>query len=131
LICRDDATKVSVNVPSGQMPLLDLTMIRRLFTRAGTLLFVGVLLCVPGLTRVSQRIGASPAPTLSFSKSTECPPKKTTVAPTVRHVVVAFVDDVVPASAAWPRWTLDSPAPLSPVVVTPGPLRAPPSSRLA
>ncbi|HEX3702045.1 MAG TPA: hypothetical protein VHU82_01865 [Vicinamibacterales bacterium] len=113
------------------MPLLDSALIRRLFARAGTFSFVVVLLCVPGLTRAGQRIATSQAPTLSFSKSTECPPKKAAAVAAVIHIAVAFVGVIVPAPAARPQWTLDSPAPLSPVVFSPGPLRAPPVSRLA
>lgn len=110
------------------MPLIQSTTIRRLLARAGTLLFVGVLLCVPGLTRVGQHIAGSRAPTLSFSKSTECPPRKMAAAPAALGIVAIFVDADVAACVACRRWAIDAAAPLSPVVFTPHPLRAPPST---
>jgi len=115
----------------GQTPSSHTTAVRRLFARASMLLFVGVLCCVPGLTRVNQRINTSAAPTLSFSKSTECPPEKVSAARVALEIVYAF--PCVPAPARtlrqrrWPATSL----PLSPALVSPRPLRAPPAALFA
>jgi hypothetical protein len=112
------------------MPSTQSTTIRRLFARATTLLFVGVLLCVPGLTRVGQRIATSQAPTLSFSKSTECPPKRIDGVRVADVRADFFADDAPPCTAA-ARWTPAVHVPLSPAVFCPRPLRAPPSTSLS
>jgi hypothetical protein len=94
------------------------------------LLGVLVLICVPGLTRMSQRLEtASHAP--SFAKNIDCPPKKVTVAPAtaLASPVSLTTFDLVPvvpfASVA------DASLPRSPFRSTPGPLRAPPLALLA
>jgi hypothetical protein len=94
----------------------------------GVLVFV--LLCVPALTRVGQRLETSSlAP--SFSRNIDCPPKKVTVVPVqdvvspilIRTLVAMPVARIAPPPAtALPR---------SPHLATPLPLRAPPSAPFA
>jgi hypothetical protein len=94
--------------------------------RLGALLCVCCLLCVPALTRMTQKLAPeSHAP--SFSKNIDCPPKKVTVAPvvaiaspiplngfeTLRPARLALLTDLIP--------------PPSPTASAPHPLRAPPS----
>ena len=106
-------------------------MIRCLFARAGTLFFVGVLLCVPGLTRVGQRVNTSQGPTLSFSKSTDFPPKKITI----EHVrlIVSWADLICAETTR--VWVFVRPVDATPPPAftgsAPRPLRAPPSARLS
>ncbi len=113
------------------MSLLHATPFQRLLARITTLLFIGVLLCVPGLTRVSQRISTSPAPRLSFSKSTECPPKKMAVTRTALETSGTFLYEGALAATTSRRWLPDVAVPISPTVFSPRPLRAPPASPLA
>jgi hypothetical protein len=61
------------------MSAVDFAPFRRLIVRTSTLLFVCVLLCVPGLTRAGQHVSTTQGPTLSFAKSTDFPPKKITI----------------------------------------------------
>jgi hypothetical protein len=101
-----------------------------LLARASVLLAVLVLVCVPGLTRMGQKLEtASRAP--SIAKNVDCPPKKVTVSPATAVAtpipVTAF--DLVPAA----RSTVvpDPALPPSPQRFGPRPLRAPPLTLLA
>jgi hypothetical protein len=101
-----------------------------LLARVSALFAVLVLICVPGLTRMSQRLEtASHAP--SFAKNIDCPPKKVTVAPATALVSLVSVTtfDLVPVArlASAPDATL----PRSPQPFGPRPLRAPPVALLA
>ena len=100
--------------------------LRLLLARAAVLFGVMVLVCVPGLTRIGQRLEtASHAP--SFAKNIDCPPKKITIAPVQsagspalpRTFVVVVIALAVPPSDA----ALPPPPPLRALQ----PLRAPPS----
>jgi hypothetical protein len=95
-----------------------------LLARAYVLLAVLVLVCVPGLTRMSQRLEtASHAP--SFAKNIDCPPKKVTVAPTTAVATpVALTFDLV--FVVRPAFSPDTTLPRSPDLFVPRPLRAPP-----
>jgi hypothetical protein len=101
-----------------------------LLVRAAVFFGVLVLICVPGLTRVSQRLETtSHAP--SFAKNIDCPPKKVTVAPStaVASPVPLATFDLVPMArfASVP----DAPLPRSSQLFGPRPLRAPPLALLA
>jgi len=94
--------------------------------RAAAVVAVVVLVCVPALTRVGQRLEtASHAP--SFAKNIDCPPKKVTVAPSAAMSSPAPLDtiELVPAAP------LASPStealPRAPQFDLPVPLRAPPA----
>jgi hypothetical protein len=91
------------------------------------LLCVCVLLFVPALTRITQKLEpVSHSP--SFSKNIDCPPKKVTVAPVfaiaspipLKGFETVRVARLVPPPPA----TL----PPSPICSAPRPLRAPPSA---
>jgi hypothetical protein len=89
-----------------------------------------VLICVPGLTRMGQKLEtASRAP--SFAKNIDCPPKKVTVAAATAvasPVSLATLDLVPPVRfASVPDTTL----PHSPHLFGPRPLRAPPIASAA
>ncbi len=105
----------------------------RLLARAGVLSFVFVLLCVPALTRVGQKLEPvspiSQAP--SFAKNIDCPPKKVVVSPASTIVTVALMlqGDQAPV-APDVRWQ-NVPFPDSPTLSAPVPLRAPPTVRFA
>ena len=88
------------------------------------MLAVLVLVCVPGLTRMSQKLEtASHAP--SFAKNIDCPPKKVTVAPmTTVATPIALTFDLV--SPVRPANAPDAELPRSPDLFSPRPLRAPP-----
>jgi hypothetical protein len=104
--------------------------LKLLLARTAVLFGIMVLVCVPGLTRIGQKLEtASHAP--SFAKNIDCPPKKVTVTP---------ASAVSPASSPATFHTLAlaallpsrAPLPLrSPLLVIPRPLRAPPSAPLA
>jgi hypothetical protein len=102
----------------------------QLLARASVLLGVLVLICVPGLTRISQKLETT-SHSPSFAKNIDCPPRKVTVAPAPAVVspvpLTAF--HLVPvarsASAAEERL----PHPLQ--FFGPRPLRAPPLTLLA
>ena len=85
-----------------------------------------VLICVPGLTRMGQRLETS-SHTPSFAKNIDCPPKKVTVTPaTAVASPVSFTTlDLVPRVrfASAPDATL----PQAPHLFGPRPLRAPPA----
>ena len=111
--------------------MTDPALIRRLLARAATLLFVGVLLCVPGLTRAGQHVNTSQGPTLSFAKSTDFPPKKVTI----EHVrlIVSWADLTAVSRAR--VCVFERPVDVSPPPAftgsSPRPLRAPPAVRLS
>ncbi len=100
--------------------------LRLLLARAAVLFGIMVLVCVPGLTRMGQKLEtASHAP--SFAKNIDCPPKKITIAPVQSagsaalprtFDLVAIAQAVPPPDAALP------PPPPSRALQ---PLRAPPS----
>lgn len=101
-----------------------------LFAPIAALLSVVVLICVPALTRVGQKLEtASRAP--SFSRNIDTPPKRITV-PAVQTVVptTPVTADEVAAPA---RFALapDTTLPRAPFLATPRPLRAPPSTILS
>jgi hypothetical protein len=100
-----------------------------LLARVAVLLGVGVLVCVPAMTRAGQRLEtASHAP--SFAKNIDCPPKKVTVAPLPVASPAAPVTCVaVPVVALVPL--REARLARSPFLVAPRPLRAPPSAPLA
>jgi hypothetical protein len=94
--------------------------------RAAAVVGIVVLVCVPALTRVGQRLEtASHAP--SFAKNIDCPPKKVTVAPSAAMSSPVPLDtiELVPAAP------LASPStealPRAPQFDLPVPLRAPPA----
>jgi hypothetical protein len=94
------------------------------------LIGVLVLICVPGLTRIGQKLEtASLAP--SFAKNIDCPPKKVTVAgviPVAAPVQIKTFDLVQVARLAS---VPDATRPRSPQLFGPRPLRAPPVALLA
>jgi len=112
------------------MSAVDSTLIRRLIARAGTLLFVGVLLCVPGLTRAGQHVSTTQGPTLSFAKSTDFPPKKITI----EHVTLIVSWSQLTCADADVRVfvrPIDTTPPPAFAGFAPQPLRAPPVSALS
>jgi hypothetical protein len=112
------------------MSVVDSAPLRRLIARAGTLLFVCVLLCVPGLTRAGQHVSTTQGPTLSFAKSTDFPPKKITI----EHVslIVSWTDlTCVDARVCVVVRPIDTTPPPAFAGFAPRPLRAPPAVRLS
>jgi hypothetical protein len=111
--------------------VFDIHLFSRRAIRAAALLSVLVLVCVPGLTRMGQKLEtASHAP--SFAKNIDCPPKKITIAPATAAVVspVALTaHELVPATR--PALIHDVTLPRSPQFSAPAPLRAPPSALLS
>ena len=103
----------------------------RLLARAGVLMCIVVLLCVPALTRVGQKLQPvtpiSSAP--SFAKNIDCPPKRVTVAPLFAFTSAVLLKntEVVRVARLAPP---DPTPPPTPIVFAPCPLRAPPSSIL-
>jgi hypothetical protein len=92
-------------------------------------LLVIVLVCVPGLTRIGQRLETT-SHTPSFAKNIDCPPKRITIAPAapVTTPVPVALDLVVIAKLVpAPDATLSR----SPDLFGPRPLRAPPLALLA
>jgi hypothetical protein len=100
-----------------------------LLARTAVLLGIVVLVCVPGLTRMNQKLEtASRAP--SFSKNIDCPPKKVTLLPALLASPAPLATFDAPAIVA----LLPSRDPLLPrslFLAVPRPLRAPPSALLA
>jgi hypothetical protein len=101
-------------------------------SRAASLAVIVVLVFLPTLTRVRQKLEllspASHGP--SLSKNVDCPPKKVTVAPVVALASpVLHETRVLPAAPPWRD--LPVPLPLAPSRSTPGPLRAPPAALFA
>ena len=88
-----------------------------------------MLVCVPGLTRVGQKLEtASHAP--SFAKTIDCPPKKVTVAPApIESPAPIAIYEAVRVVALAP--SPEDLKPRSPFLVAPRALRAPPSAFLA
>jgi len=97
---------------------------RRLLARVSVLLAVLVLVCVPGFTRIGQRLETT-SHTPSFAKNIDCPPKRTTVAPAapVATPIPVALDLVVVAEHVPAP---DPALPRSPDIFGPRPLRAPP-----
>ena len=101
---------------------------RRPLARAGVLLCVCLLVCVPALTRIGQKLQPvtpiSSAP--SFAKNIDCPPRKVTIAPVVAitSVVLHEEDESVPVARLQP--SPDATIPHPPTSAAPSPLRAPP-----
>jgi ABC-type spermidine/putrescine transport system permease subunit II len=97
--------------------------------RAAVLLSVVLLVCVPTLTRMGQRLEtATHAP--SF-RNIDGPPKKVLVAPALAVTLPIALPGI--ESVRIVAWTHPAQAPLSPspFLSTPTPLRAPPSALLA
>jgi hypothetical protein len=98
--------------------------------RAAAVVGIVVLICVPALTRVGQRLETSSrAP--SFAKNIDCPPKKVTVAPAVAMASPLPLDaiELVPVARFAPSVAKILPRP--PQFDRPAPLRAPPDALLA
>jgi hypothetical protein len=97
------------------------------------LLYIVVLLCVPALTRIGQKLQPvtpiSSAP--SFAKNIDCPPKKVTVAPLFAFTAAVLLKNAEVVRVARLAPTPDPALPPTPTVFAPCPLRAPPSSILA
>lgn len=89
-----------------------------------------VLVCVPGLTRVGQKLETA-SHTPSFSRNIDCPPKKVTVAPVESAAPAAPVRALETAPVARLAPPPDATRPRSPFLATPRPLRAPPFRLLA
>jgi hypothetical protein len=100
-----------------------------LLPRAAVLFGIMVLVCVPGLTRMGQRLEtASHAP--SFAKNIDCPPKKVTLVPASLASPAPLTSfETLPVAALLP--SRDPLLPRSPFLAVPPPLRAPPSAHLA
>jgi hypothetical protein len=88
-----------------------------------------VLVCVPGFTRIGQRLETT-SHTPSFAKNIDCPPKRITIAPAtlVPTPIPIALELVVVAEHVF---TPDPALPRSPDIFGPRPLRAPPLSLLA
>jgi len=101
--------------------------------QAGAVLLLIVLVCVPAVTRATQRLDGAPVtPTAGFSKSGDCPPNRVTLDPVAPSFVLAAAVAAVRAPhAARAIEATDSRLIPSPVPAPPGPLRAPPVSFLA
>jgi hypothetical protein len=100
--------------------------LRLLRPRAAVLLGIVVLICVPGLTRIGQKLEtASHAP--SFAKNIDCPPKKITIAPaqSANSPALPRTFDVVVIARTVPL--RDAALPPPPPARALQPLRAPPS----
>jgi hypothetical protein len=104
----------------------------RLFVRCGIVLVAGVLLCVPALTRITQRLESTQiSTTLNFGKNIDCPPKKVTIAPVlaITSAVLLEDDETVPVARLAP--SPDATLPHPPTTAAPSPLRAPPPALFA
>jgi hypothetical protein len=99
--------------------------LRLLRARAAVLLGIVVLVCVPGLTRIGQKLETA-SHTPSFAKNIDCPPKKITIAPaqSVASPALPRTFDVVVIAQAVPPPDAALPPPPSCALQ---PLRAPPS----
>lgn len=101
----------------------------RLLGRLSVLFGVVVLVCVPGLTRMGQRLETA-SRTPSLAKNVDCPPKKVTIAPSpVASPVPVFTCEVVRIGCVVLSRTVLLPR--SPFLAVPRPLRAPPTTALA
>lgn len=112
------------------MNLLQLDRGGRFVTRLGAALCVCSLLCVPALTRITQKLDPE-SHTPSFSKNIDCPPKKVTVAPVVAIASPIPLDGFETLRPTWLALLPDQIPPPSPTASAPRPLRAPPSISLA
>jgi hypothetical protein len=94
--------------------------------RVAVLLAIVVLVCVPGLTRIGQKLERASL-TPSFAKNIDCPPKKITIAPvpSVGSPALPRTFDVVVIARAVPPPDAALPPPPSSRALPP--LRAPPS----
>jgi len=90
------------------------------------LLAILVLVCVPGLTRIGQKLETA-SHTLSFAKNIDCPPKRVTIAPMAAVEAPTAVNRVetAPVARFAPVPDLTHPRPL--YLSSPRPLRAPPA----
>jgi hypothetical protein len=112
------------------MSLLHFGRAGRVVTRLGAALCVCSLLCVPALTRITQKLEPE-SHTPSFSKNIDCPPKKVTVAPVVAiasPIPLNGFETIHPARFALLPELIPPPSPTDSV---PRPLRAPPSALFA
>jgi hypothetical protein len=111
------------------MALLHVGRVGRSTVRLGALLCVCVLLFVPALTRITQKLEpVSHSP--SFSKNIDCPPKKVTVAPVIAiasPIPLKGLETVRVARLAPPP---PATLPPSPICSAPRPLRAPPAHHI-
>lgn len=101
-----------------------------ILARAAALIGVLVLICVPALTRIGQKLEtASRAP--SFSRNIECPPKKVAVAPAQAILAATAADffEAAPLVCLIPAATTAPPPSLFRAPAQP--LRAPPSAFLS
>jgi hypothetical protein len=108
------------------MHLLPVGRVTRLSARMSALLCVAVLLCVPALTRITQKLEPV-SHTPSFRTNIDCPPKKVVVAPSfaIPSAVLLRADASVRVERLAPPPDLVPPP--SPTASAPRPLRAPPS----
>jgi hypothetical protein len=88
-----------------------------------------VLICVPALTRMGQRLETA-SHTPSFSKNIDCPPKKITVASSFA-VVLSFTFKPTTLSSVFQYPTPEGVLLSSTFVSIPPPFRAPPPALLA
>ena len=100
------------------------------FARASVLLGVLVLICVPGLTRISQKLETR-SHTPSFAKNIDCPPKKVTVAGVIAVASPIQIKTFDLVLVARPVSVPDATPPRPPQLFGPRPLRAPPVALLA
>jgi hypothetical protein len=100
-----------------------------LAARVATLIGVVVLICVPALTRVGQRLDTSSrAP--SF-RNVDCPPKKAMAAP-AQAILTATAIGLVESAPVVRRVPPAVPAPQRTLfLAVPRPLRAPPPAHLS
>ena len=112
------------------MNLVQLGRGGRFVTRLGTALCVCILLCVPALTRITQKLEPE-SHTPSFSKNIDCPPKKVTVAPVVGIASPIPLNGFETFPPARLVLQADLTPPPSPTASAPRPLRAPPTALFA
>lgn len=100
-----------------------------LLARAAVLVSVVVLVCVPALTRIGQKLETA-SHAQSFSKNIDCPPKKVTVTPVfaVASPTPLRALQTIPAARLSP--SQDATLPRSPNLSAPPALRAPPAALL-
>lgn len=89
-----------------------------------------VLVCVPALTRIGQRLEPV-SHGVSFSKNIDCPPKKVTVAPLFAVASPMRLKAFAPVPAISVAAAPDVTRPRSLDRSAPPPLRAPPAALLA
>jgi len=108
------------------MALLHVGRVGRFAVRLGPLLCVCVLLFVPALTRISQKL-EQVSHTPSFSKNIDCPPKRVTVASVFAIASPIRLKGFKTVRVARFVPPLPATLPPSPICSAPGPLRAPPA----